>query len=143
MPCASAFCGKVWMPVDFPGRVVFGVGCEARPGESYAEVDFDDPEGAEALSGYTSRGKTVAAVRAELRRRGLRADHRLLWRYPDGGFADQPVPAGSIEDGWIVAGSRPRSSVAVDLFVILGPGAGPAPDPRKATAPPRWYDAAG
>ncbi|MEW9547314.1 hypothetical protein [Nonomuraea sp. NPDC050783] len=36
-PCASAFCGKVWMPADFPGRVVLGIGRPARPGEPYAD----------------------------------------------------------------------------------------------------------
>ncbi|GGL58341.1 hypothetical protein [Planomonospora parontospora] len=140
-PCASVFCGRVWMPADFPGRVVFGVGRAAEPGEPYAEVDFDDPAGAEALSGYTSNGKPVAAVRDELRRRGMRVGYRLLWRYPDGGFTDQPVPADRIRDDWTVTGSRSHSSDAIDLFVVPGPEAGPAPDPpASSSSTPQWYD---
>jgi hypothetical protein len=138
-PCASVFCGKVWMPSDFPGRVVFGVGRPAKPGEPYAEDVAFDPEGEEAMDGYTAHGKTVAAVRAEARRRGLKVGYRLLWSYPDGGFSDQPVTGDRIKDDWTVDGSRDHSSDTVDLYVLPGPGAGPAPDPLKVRTP-QWYD---
>ncbi|RBQ18872.1 hypothetical protein DP939_16850 [Spongiactinospora rosea] len=138
-PCASAFCGKVWMPSDFPGRVVFGVGRPARPGEPYADDRLYNPSGEESLEGYTSHGKTVEAVRAEAHRRGLKVGYRLLWSLPPGGFFDQPVPATRVKDAWVVDGSRAHSSDTVDLYVIPGPEAGPAPDPLKA-ATPQWYD---
>ena len=139
-PCASAFCGKVWMPADFPGRVVFGVGRPAEPGEPYAGDPASDTSGEESLDGYTVRGKTVEAVRAEVHRRGLKVGYRLLWTDPDGGAFDQTVPASRIKDDWIVNGSRVHSSDTVDIIVIPGLGAGPAPDPLKV-ATPQWYDA--
>ncbi|GGT22460.1 hypothetical protein ACFFV7_48750 [Nonomuraea spiralis] len=138
-PCASAFCGKVWMPSDFPGRIVFGIGRPAKPGEPYADDSPYDPSGEESLNGYKTQGKTVKTVRAEVRRRGLKVGYRLLWNLPDGGFFDQPVSAGRIKDDWIVNGSRDHSSDTVDLYVIPGPGAGPAPDPLKV-ATLQWYD---
>ncbi|MEU6413608.1 hypothetical protein [Microbispora sp. NPDC046933] len=140
-PCASAFCGTVWMPTDFPGRVVFGVGRAAGPGEPYAEVDAFDPAGEEALSDYSFRGRTVAASRAELIRRGLGVGYRLVWTYPDGGFADEPVPADRVGDDWVVSGSRMHSSDVVDLYVTPGPGAGPAPEPAEIErSQPHWHD---
>ncbi|WP_329430381.1 hypothetical protein OG339_20280 [Streptosporangium sp. NBC_01495] len=141
-PCASAFCGKVWMPANLSQRVVFGVGRPAEPGEPYVE-GVDNAHDEELLNGYAVRGKTVAAVRAELHRRGLKIGYRLLWitaRTPaQTNWFDQTVPADRIEDDWIVERSRDHSSDTVDLFVIPGPGAGPAPDPRKV-ATPQWYD---
>ncbi|GAA2291988.1 hypothetical protein GCM10010149_44420 [Nonomuraea roseoviolacea subsp. roseoviolacea] len=136
-PCSSAFCAKVWMPADFPGRVVFGVGRPAKPGEPYADEAAVDPAGEEALSGYVSRGKTVADVRAELRRRGLKTGYRLVWQYPDGGFFDEAVPANRVKDHWTVASTRPHSSDTVDLYVTPGKDAGPAPSPHPQ---PEWYD---
>ncbi|MBN6058126.1 hypothetical protein JYK22_39760, partial [Nonomuraea sp. RK-328] len=136
-PCSSAFCAKVWMPADFPGRVVFGVGRPAEPGEPYVDDAPVDPEGEEALSGYVSHGKTVADVRAELRRRGLKAGHRLVWQHQDGGWSDEAVPAGRVKDGWTVAATRFRSSDTVDLYVTPGKGAGPVPSPHPQ---PQWYD---
>ncbi|MFI7416513.1 hypothetical protein [Nonomuraea sp. NPDC049684] len=141
-PCSSAFCAKVWMPADFPGRVVFGVGRPARPGEPYVENGPVDPEGEEALSGYTSHGKTVAEVRAELGRRGLKAGYRLLWKQrneDDGSLSwfDEAVPGSRIKDDWIVASTRFHSSDSVDLYVTPGADAGPAPTPHPQ---PQWYD---
>ncbi|WP_214411800.1 hypothetical protein [Sphaerisporangium fuscum] len=141
-PCSSAFCAKVWMPADFPGRVVFGVGRPAKPGEPYADDRLVDPEGEEALSGYTSRGRTVADVRAELKRRGLKAGYRLIWslREPgDGGISwfDEAVPVSRIKDDWIVASTRFYSSDTVTLYVKPGEGARPAPSPHPE---PQWYD---
>ncbi|MEU6713591.1 hypothetical protein ABZ897_19065 [Nonomuraea sp. NPDC046802] len=140
-PCQSAFCGKVWLPAGLKQLVVFGVGRAAEPGEPYAEDrPYDVMYGEEAVKGYTSRGKTVADVRAELRRRGLKAAYRLLWRDSDGaGFFDQIVSADQIKDDWIVDGTRFRSSDAVDLYVTPGPGTGPRPDPLKVRTP-QWYD---
>ncbi|WP_067171860.1 hypothetical protein [Microtetraspora niveoalba] len=144
-PCASAFCAKVWLPADYSGRVVFGIGRAAAPGEPYAD-DVVDPSSAEALDGYRSHGRTVAEVRDELRRRGLKVGYRLHWTLsgpgrPDGSFFDQRVTADRIEDGWVVEGSRHSSSDTVDLYVVPGPEAGPAPDPMAAyEAEPHWYD---
>jgi hypothetical protein len=138
-PCASAFCGKVWMPSDFPGRVVFGVGRPAKPGEAYTDDRPYDAAGEESLNGYKVHGKTVKTARAEMHRRGLKVGYRLLWSYPDGGSFEQPVPAYRIKDDWIVNGSRDHSSDTVDLYVKPGPGAGSAPDPLKV-ATPQWYD---
>lgn len=144
-PCSSAFCAKVWMPADFPGRVVFGIGRPAKPGEPYVGDGPVDPEGDEALSGYTSHGKTVADVRAELSRRGLKAGYRLVWKYrgeDDGGFSwfDEAAPGSRIKDDWIVASTRFHSSDTVDLYVTPGKDAGPAPSPHPE---PQWYDMPG
>lgn len=141
-PCSSVFCAKVWMPADFPGRVVFGVGRPAKPGEPYADTGPFDPNDAEALSGYTSRGKAVADVRAEVRRRGLKAGYRLLWNYQDNSdgstsWFDEAVPEGRVKDEWTVASTRFHSSDTVDLYVTPGKDAGPAPSPYPE---PRWYD---
>ena len=137
-PCASVFCGKVWMPADFPGRVVFGVGRPARPGEPYAD-DNDYAPADESLAGYKVHGKTVAAVRAELRRRGLKVGYRLVWSYREGSFFEQSVTVDRVKDDWIVDGSRDHSSDTVDLYVVPGPDAGPTPDPLKVRQP-HWYD---
>ncbi|MEU6724601.1 hypothetical protein ABZ917_12905 [Nonomuraea wenchangensis] len=144
-PCSSAFCAKVWMPADFPGRVVFGIGRPAKPGEPYVGDGPIDPEGDEALSGYTSHGKTVADVRAELSRRGLKAGYRLLWTYRDTGdggssWFDEAAPESRIKDDWIVASTRFHSSDTVDLYVTPGKDAGPAPSPHPE---PQWYDLPG
>ncbi|MFI7133928.1 hypothetical protein ACIBQ1_50195 [Nonomuraea sp. NPDC050153] len=141
-PCSSVFCAKVWMPADFPGRVVFGVGRPAKPGEPYVGDGPVDPEGDEALSGYTSHGKTVADVRAELDRRGLKAGYRLVWKYKDeddGGISwfDEAAPKSRIKDDWIVASTRFHSSDTVDLYVTPGKDAGPVPSPHPE---PQWYD---
>ncbi|WP_433224682.1 hypothetical protein [Microtetraspora malaysiensis] len=139
-PCAAAFCGKVWLPAHYSGRVVIGIGRAAAPGEPYAD-DIVDPPTAEALDGYRSHGRTVAEVRDELRRRGLKVGYRLYWTIPDGGFFDQGVTADRIEDGWVVEGSRHSSSDTVDLYVVPGPEAGPAPDPMTVYKDkPHWYD---
>ncbi|MEQ4717426.1 hypothetical protein [Nonomuraea sp. B19D2] len=141
-PCSSAFCAKVWMPADFPGRVMFGIGRPAKPGEPYVGDGPVDPEGDEALSGYTSHGKTVADVRAELSRRGLKAGYRLVWKYrdeDDGGISwfDEAAPGSRIKDDWIVASTRFHSSDTVDLYVTPGKDTGPAPSPHPE---PQWYD---
>lgn len=141
-PCPSVFCAKVWMPADFPGRVVFGVGRPAKPGEPYVDEGPVAPEGDEALSGYTSHGKTVADVRAELGRRGLKVGYRLIWKYEDDGHGgiswfDEAAPASRIEDDWIVASTRFHSSDTVDLYVTPGKDAGPAPSRHPE---PQWYD---
>ncbi|MED7929384.1 hypothetical protein SMD20_34435 [Nonomuraea sp. LP-02] len=144
-PCSSAFCAKVWMPADFPGRVVFGIGRPAEPGEPYVGDGPIDPEGDEALSGYISHGKTVADVRAELSRRGLKAGYRLLWTYRDKGdggssWFDEAAPESRIKDDWIVASTRFHSSDTVDLYVTPGKDAGPVPSPHPE---PQWYDLPG
>ncbi|MFC5822442.1 hypothetical protein [Nonomuraea insulae] len=141
-PCSSVFCAKVWMPADFPGRVVFGIGRPAKPGEPYADNGLVDPNGEEALSGYASHGRTVAEVRAELNRRELKAGYRLLWMYKDdsdGGISwfDEAAPGSRVEDDWIVASTRFHSSDTVDLYVTPGKDAGPAPSPHPE---PQWYD---
>ncbi|MEV0616342.1 hypothetical protein AB0I81_23705 [Nonomuraea sp. NPDC050404] len=138
-PCASAFCGKVWMPADFPGRVVLGVGRPAKPGEPYADDTLYDKSGEECLNGYQARGKTVGAVRAEVRRHGLKSAHRLLWTLPDDSFFDAAVPADRVKDDWTVNGCRAISSDTIDIYVNPGPGAGPAPDPLTVRRP-EWYD---
>ncbi|MCC5580475.1 hypothetical protein IMZ11_33135 [Microtetraspora sp. AC03309] len=144
-PCASAFCGKVWMPAHYSGRVVFGVGRPAAPGEPYVD-DVVDPSSAEALDGYRSHGRTVAEVRDELHRRRLKVGYRLYWILsepgrPDKSFFDQRVTADRIEDDWVVEGSRHSSSDTVDLYVVPGPEAGPAPDPMTVhDDEPHWYD---
>ncbi|WP_214409438.1 hypothetical protein [Sphaerisporangium fuscum] len=142
-PCASAFCATLTMGGGSPDRLVFGIGRPAAPGEPYVEVP---PSGTgmylNALDGYTPdgfkvHGKTVAEVRAELDRRGLKAVYQLWWSYSDNSFFPQPVPADKIKDTWIVDHSRAYSSDTIELFVAPGPEAGPAP----ASSPSHhWWD---
>lgn len=97
---------------------------------------------ADALDGYKPdgfrvRGKTVADVRAELDRRGLKAVYQLWWSYADGGFFPEPVSVDRIKDDLIVESSRAYSSDTIELTVVPGPEAGPAPTPSPR---PQWWD---
>ncbi|GAA4976936.1 hypothetical protein HD597_000832 [Nonomuraea thailandensis] len=87
----------------FPWPCGVRLGRPAKPGEPYADESPVDPNGEEALSGYTSHGKTVAAVRTELNRCGLKAGYRLLWQRKDnsdGGISwfDEAVPGSRVKD---------------------------------------------
>ncbi|MEV4243549.1 hypothetical protein AB0J63_09085 [Streptosporangium canum] len=143
-PCASAaFCAKFTMSGGSPDRLVFGVGRPAAPGEPYADLPpMSVGRYLSALDGYhpdgyDPHGKTVADVRDELKRRGLKAVYQLWWSQPDGGFYDGPVPSDRIKDGWIVQESRAYSSDTIEVTVIPGPEAGPAPTPSPR---PHWPD---
>ncbi|GAA0935690.1 hypothetical protein [Nonomuraea longicatena] len=136
--CDSAHCAAFSVPSDYPGRIAFGIGRAARPGERYAETDLYD-QGQEPLDGYTLSGKTVETVRAALRERGLTVHYRLLWDHADGGYFDQSVPAERVKDAWIVDGGKKSSSDGLDLYIKPGPEAGPAPD-SQSVAEPQWYD---
>ncbi|GII67120.1 hypothetical protein Skr01_72050 [Sphaerisporangium krabiense] len=142
-PCASAFCATLTVSGGSPDQLVFGIGRPARPGEPYADLPPTlTGRYADALDGYRSdgyrvRGKTVADVRAELDRRGLKAVYQLWWSYADGGFFPEPVSADRIKDDWIVESSRAYSSDTIELTVVPGPEAGPAPTPSPR---PHWWD---
>ncbi|WP_433513583.1 hypothetical protein ACQP2T_60170 [Nonomuraea sp. CA-143628] len=142
-PCASAFCAKLTMSGGAPARLVFGIGRPAAPGEPYADLSPSlEGRWVEALDGYKVdgyrvHGKTVAAVRAEVDRRGLKTVYELWWSYPNGGFFSQSVPADRIKDDWIVESSRAYSSDTIELTVVPGHEAGPAPSPSPR---PHWWD---
>ncbi|HUR07117.1 MAG TPA: hypothetical protein VM347_31545 [Nonomuraea sp.] len=142
-PCASAFCAKLTMAGGSPDQLIFGIGRSAAPGEPYADLSpmlsgrYQDALDGYTVDGYKVHGKTVAAVRAELDRRGKKAVYQLWWSYPDGAFFPQPVSAGQIKDDWIVESSRAYSSDTIELTVVPGPEAGPAPTPSPG---PHWWD---
>jgi hypothetical protein len=134
--CGNTHCAAFSVPSDYPGRIAFGIGRAAAPGERYAETDLYAP-GQEPLDDHTVSGKTVEAARAALRERGLTVHYRLTWKHADGGYFDQSVPAERVKDTWIVDGGQKSSSDGVDLYVKPGPEAGPAP---QSTPEPQWYD---
>ena len=121
--------------------VVFGIGLPAAPGEPYADLPptltgrYADALDGYTVDGYKVHGKTVAAVRAELDRRGLKAVYQLRWSHPDGSFFPQSVSADQIKDDWVVERSRAYSSDTIDPSF---PAPRPAPPPSLPR--PHWWD---
>ncbi|MFI7610042.1 hypothetical protein ACIBP6_02245 [Nonomuraea terrae] len=141
--CASAWCGKVSMPVGFTGKVVFGIGRPAAPGERYAgpvQVEFD-PDGG-VLAGYKPRGKPVARVRADMERAGMKIDYVVMWLKPDGSGHGYHVEPQHVGDDWTVENVNRTASDAVTLD-ILAPDDVPADSLPQISPPPRpewWKD---
>ncbi|GLW10074.1 hypothetical protein Misp01_52030 [Microtetraspora sp. NBRC 13810] len=141
--CAAVYCATYTLHGDLPSRLAFGIGRPAAPGEPYADIPpADTGRWQGALDGYHRdgfdvHGKTVAEVRSELDRRGLGARYRLWWSYPDNSYFGEPVPADRVKDDWIVESSRAYSSDTIEVTVVPGPEAGPAPEPSPV---PRAWD---
>lgn len=120
--CASAWCGRVSIPVGFTGNIVFGIGRLAAPGESYAQrvqiIPIPPPEILKDSSeGYDGVGKPVSKVRAEMERRGMKLTYVLMWSNPDGSGKGYMVDADQIKDDWIVESGDKLASDAVELTV--------------------------
>lgn len=116
--CGSAWCGKVSVPVGLTGKVVFGIGRPAAPGELYATsavVEYDPGNG--PIDGYRPVGKPVAQVRADMERAGMKVGYVVMWRAPDGSGSGYHVDAAHVRDGWPVGSVRRIASDAVTVSV--------------------------
>ncbi|WP_283139645.1 hypothetical protein [Rhizohabitans arisaemae] len=118
-PCGSAWCGEVTFSKGYTGKISLSIGREAAPGEPYARVStVNETVDTSTVDGYPVRGKTVAEVRPELERRGLKIQYVLVQGNPDGTGVGTPVGPERIEDGHRVMMTRPYSSDTVVLHVI-------------------------
>ncbi|MGN9838834.1 hypothetical protein ACTMTI_12000 [Nonomuraea sp. H19] len=137
--CASARCTKISMPIHYTGRVIFGIGRPAAPGERYAEsVQIHPVNGGD----YDPRGKTVAEVRAEMEKRGLKKiEYVAMWSHPDGTGSGYDVDAVHIKDDWIVGAAMKTASDAVQVTVELGPDVPRDSLPKSSAPQPRlWWE---
>ncbi|MFI6739856.1 hypothetical protein ACIBI9_43620 [Nonomuraea sp. NPDC050451] len=142
--CSSAWCGTVSIPVHFKGKVIFGIGRPAAPGERYAtQGQISPPSDGGPVDGYKAHGKRVAEVRADMERLGLKITYVVMWTTsPDGAGEGYHVEDAYINDDWIVAFASKTASDAVRLTVEAGPGAPLNSLPKAAPleAPDWWRD---
>ncbi|MEU9830408.1 hypothetical protein AB0D67_02595 [Streptosporangium sp. NPDC048047] len=123
-PCGSAWCGKVTFPADYTGKISVRIGRPAAPGEPYAGLStVNEAVDTASVDGYPVRGRTVAEVRAELARRGLKIRYFLMENNADGSGVSSPVGPDRIKDDYIVAMATPYSSDTVELHA--GPDSNP------------------
>ncbi|MEU6720494.1 hypothetical protein ABZ897_54350 [Nonomuraea sp. NPDC046802] len=102
--CRSAWCGKLSMPVDYTGKLVFGIGRPAAPGERYATpVEYTVDPGAGVMDGDKVHGKPVSEVRADMERAGMRIEYQVIWATPEAGGGGYNVDAAYIKDDWPVS----------------------------------------
>ncbi|MFD1931725.1 hypothetical protein ACFSKW_09560 [Nonomuraea mangrovi] len=133
-PCAATTCVKITVPRNFPGRMIFGVGREARPGEPYVHPMWHLSR---AMKDVEVEGRTVAEVRAEVERRGFKVGYRLRWRTEKNAYIEQRATADQVKDDWKVETVQDHSSDTLDIVVVPGPEAWPAPSP---TPGPHWWE---
>ncbi|MEV1168189.1 hypothetical protein [Nonomuraea sp. NPDC049784] len=141
--CASAWCGKVSIPVHFAGKVIFGIGRPAAPGEPYATAgQVSPPTDGEPDDGYRAHGKRVSEVRADMERLGLKISYVVMWLNPDGRGEGYHVEDAYIKDDWIVEDVRKTASDAVQVHVEAGPGVPlkSLPQASPLLAPEWWKD---
>ncbi|MGW0805689.1 hypothetical protein [Nonomuraea sp. NPDC002799] len=145
--CASVWCGTVSMPVRYTGRLIFGIGRLAEPGERYAQrvqIIPIPPQGVEDRSpdAYDGRGKPVSEVRAEMERRGMKIAYILMWLNPDGSGHGHQVDADRIEDDWVVESGQKVGPDAVELDVLAPADVPENSIPRADLPLPRgwWQD---
>ncbi|MFI9592433.1 hypothetical protein [Nonomuraea sp. NPDC052265] len=140
--CASAWCGTVSMPTGYKGRIVFGIGRPAEPGERYAAIaPMGVPE--EAPDGLDVRDRSVGEVRAELARRGLKVEYVVMWLKDDGSGTGYGVDAQYVKDEWTAEYALRIASDTVKLHVKAGPEVPPDSLPRSRPAPmpsPWWKE---
>ncbi|MFC4122623.1 hypothetical protein [Nonomuraea zeae] len=146
--CASAWCGKITMPVRYTGKIIFGIGRPAEPGERYARsVQLipmpppGTPDAFEGNQGYDGYHRPVSEVRAEMERRGMRISYVLAWFQPDGSGNGYRVDAARIKDDWLIESGRQVASDAVEL-TVAAPAEVPADSVPRAELPlPRgWWE---
>ncbi|MFE3447306.1 hypothetical protein ACFXJ8_00105 [Nonomuraea sp. NPDC059194] len=133
-PCAATTCVKMSVPKNFPGRMIFGVGREARPGEPYT---FTHWYLSPAMKDVKVEGRPVAEVRAEVERRGFKVGYQLRWHTEKNAYIQQRATADQVEDNWKVETVQDYSSDMLDIVVVPGPEAWPAPSP---TPSPKWWE---
>ncbi|MEV0996497.1 hypothetical protein [Nonomuraea sp. NPDC050202] len=122
--CRSAWCGRVSMPVGLTGKVVFGIGRPAAPGELWAtpvQADFYADGG--VVEGYKPRGKPVAQVRDTYERAGIKKiSYVVMWLNPDGSGSGYDVDAAHVKDDWLVDSAMRIASDAVAVHVAAPAG---------------------
>ncbi|MEU6783613.1 hypothetical protein ABZ912_30830 [Nonomuraea angiospora] len=142
--CASAWCGTVSIPIHFKGKVIFGIGRPAAPGERYATQGQISPSSdGGPIDGYKAHGKRVAEVRADMERLGLKITYVVMWvTSPGGGGEGYQVDDAYIKDDWMVSFASKTASDAVRLTVEAGPEAPLRSLPKAAPldAPEWWKD---
>ncbi|GAA3552086.1 hypothetical protein GCM10022419_035490 [Nonomuraea rosea] len=146
--CASAWCGKVSMPVHYTGKIIFGIGRLAAPGERYAKsVQLiptpppGTPDAVEGVEGFDGYRKPVSEARAEMERRGMKITYVLGWFAPDGSGSGYQVDAGQIKDDWLVESGRMVASDAVMLTVAAPADVPQDSVPRADVPPPQgWWE---
>lgn len=137
--CASVWCGTISMSTRYKGRVFFGIGRPAAPGERYAAVSpLGVPEA--VPEGLDVRGRPVGEVRAELERRGLKAEYVVLWLQADGSGTGYGVDAPYVKDDWTVEHVMQIASDTVRLDVKVGPGVPWESLPRTSPRPDPWWE---
>ncbi|MEV4169948.1 hypothetical protein [Nonomuraea sp. NPDC049709] len=116
--CGSAWCGKISMPVGVTGKIVFGIGRPAAPGELYATpIQVDVDPGGGVIEGYQARGKPVADVRAAMERAGMKIHYLVMWSNPDGSGSGYNVDVAHVKDDWVVEHVQRIASDAVTLTI--------------------------
>ncbi|MEQ4717698.1 hypothetical protein [Nonomuraea sp. B19D2] len=139
--CPSAWCGTVSIPVHFKGKVVFGIGRPAAPGERYAtSALISPPPDGGPIDGYKARGRSVAEVRADMERLGLKITYVVMWVSADGSGEGYHVDDAYIKDDWTVETARKTASDAVWVYIEAGPGVPLNSLPRAAPLEgPDWW----
>ncbi|GAA2268690.1 hypothetical protein GCM10010149_06930 [Nonomuraea roseoviolacea subsp. roseoviolacea] len=99
-----------------PGVLRFELGRPAKPGESYENDWQSVARPGEPLAGVKVSGRTVEDVLAEVRKRGLAAEFRLVVVH-EGGYEVKPLAADEVGDDWIVFKVTPAREGVVTLEV--------------------------
>ncbi|GAA4911710.1 hypothetical protein HD597_012194 [Nonomuraea thailandensis] len=127
--CRSAWCGRVSMPVGLTGKVVFGIGRPAAPGELWStpvQADFYADGG--VVGGYDPRGRPVGQVRDTYERAGIeKISYVVMWVDPDGSGSGYDVDVAHVKDDWPVETAWRIASDAVAVHV-----AAPADVPKDS-----------
>ncbi|MEV4363445.1 hypothetical protein [Nonomuraea sp. NPDC049625] len=140
--CASAWCGTVSIPIHFKGKVIFGIGRPAAPGERYAtQGQISPPSDGGMIDGYKAHGKRVSEVRADMEKLGLKITYVVMWTTsPDGSGEGYKVDAAYVKDDWTVAFASKTASDTVRLSVEAGPGVPLGSLPKSAVFDdPDWW----
>jgi hypothetical protein len=94
------------------------LGRAAEPGEKYGNLRPATHKG-EMLEGFRADEKTVGEVRAEARKRGLRAVFQVITPAPDyeGYRVEQDEQSAEVGDDWIVWEAQSEQAGVVRLLV--------------------------
>ncbi|RSN07476.1 hypothetical protein DMB42_22765 [Nonomuraea sp. WAC 01424] len=137
--CASVWCGTVSMPTGYKGKVIFGIGRPARPGERYAaRAPSTIGVAADGVAGVKLTGKPVSHAKAELSRRGLKIEYVALWMKPDGSGGGYDVASEHVKDDWIVDSAIKVASDTVRMDVVVPADVPMDSLPRAARPPSGW-----
>ncbi|NUP83782.1 MAG: hypothetical protein HOV96_40275 [Nonomuraea sp.] len=139
--CASVWCGTISMPTGYKGRIIFGIGRPAEPGERYAASSPVGVVPLPAPEGLDVRGRPAGEVRAELERRGLKTEYVVMWLEDDGSGTGYGVDAQYVKDDWTVEHVVQVASDAVRVDVKAGPGVPWESLPRTSERRPiPWWE---